>query len=261
MFAHGWPDLIRAGGRPAVAVVGATVVALLCAPVSAEGPHKRRTPALTSTQRTEYRIVQDKAEKGRETIEKKVFDNNTVVFTIDAVMVYGPGLSMTQHIELTVEEESFFPRALHVLKTVTQPDSTSFEHRIDVEMVSNVAVVGSKINDKGTTRRVVVPTGVAVADVGVLGYLYQTLFWYDRELQGGQRFQWLDPISVTVSGGELALEKEESMAVLGKKTRVNKFTLEREKLGPATVWVDGQGTIVRGEQNFMVYELVSKKSS
>jgi hypothetical protein len=226
----------------------------------AEGPHKRRDATVTSTQRTEFRILQDKAEKGRETVEKKVFSNNTVLFTMDTSMMYGPGLTMSQHIELLVEEESFFPRSLHVVKNIMQPDSTSFEHRIDVEMYSNVAVVSSVINNQAGSRRVVVPTGIAVSDVGVLGYLYQTLFWYDREMGGGQRFEWLDAISSTVNGGELKLEKEETIAVMGKKTKVSVFNVEREKYGAAKVWVDSKGTIVRGEQNFLIYELVKKSS-
>jgi hypothetical protein len=242
----------------------AAAAVLAAAPVipslGAEGPHKRREATVTSTQRTEFRILQEKSEKGRETVEKKVFSNNTILFTIDASMAYGPGLTMSQHIELLVEEESFFPRSLHIVKNVMQPDSTSFEHKIDVEMYSNVAVVSSLINKQAGSRRVVVPTGIAVSDVGVLGYLYQLLFWYDRETGGGQRFEWLDPLSSTVNGGELKFEKEETIPVMGKKTKVSVFSVEREKHGAAKLWVDSKGTIVRGEQNYFIYELVKKSS-
>ena len=54
---------------------------------------------------------------------------------------------------------------------------------------------------------------------------------------------------MTVSGGGIKLEKEETIPVLGKKSKVGVFQVDREKLGPATLWVDKQGTIVRGEQN------------
>jgi hypothetical protein len=198
-----------APGRRAIAVAAALLLAAI-APAWGDGPHKRSTASLTSTERTEYRILQDKQEKGRETIEKKVFDNNTIVFVIDASMIYGQGFTMSQHIELTVEEESYFPRSMRLVKKVMQPDSTSFEHLVEVDMFSNVAVVTSKLNNQAGSRRAVVPTGVAITDVGVLGYLCQTLFWYDRESGGGQRFQWLDPVSVTVNGGELTLAKQES---------------------------------------------------
>ena len=242
------------------AAMGAAFLVLLL-PVVAMTPHQKKAAALTKTTRTEYRIMQDKNEMGREAVEKKVFDNNTVVFLIDASMTYGQGVAMKQHAELTVEEESYFPRVLHILKTVSQLDGQSFEHKIDVEMFANVAVESSTLRDQSNSRRVVVPTGVAIADLGVLGYWYQILFWYDRDTGGGQRFQWLDPIGGSVSNGEIKLDGETTITVLGKKTKVSVFKLERERLGPATLWVDKQGTIVRGEQNLFIYELASKKES
>jgi len=59
----------------------------------------------------------------------------------------------------------------------------------------------------------------------------------------------------------LKLDKEETIRVMGKKSKVSVFQVEREKLGPAKLWVDKQGTIVRGEQNMFTYELVSRKNS
>jgi hypothetical protein len=225
------------------------------------GPHQKKPVKLTSTLVTEYRIVQDKKPMGKERIEKKVFDNNTVVFTIDGELAYGPGVMMKQHCELTVEEESYFPRTLHITKSVSQPDGQTFDHKIDVEMFSNVAVVTSMLRDQAGSRRAVVPTGVAIQDLGVLGYLYQTLFWYDKDTGGDQRFQYLDPIGVEVHSGDIKMEPETTISVLKKKTKVSVFQVERERIGAATVWVDSKGVIVRGEQNLFVYELVSKKTS
>jgi len=251
----------RAGNHGALFVAVATAL-FIAALAPAWGGPRQKTPAkVTSTLRTEYRIVQGKDQIGKETVEKKVFGNNTVVYTIDATMAYGPGVTMKQHIELTVEEESFFPRSLHIMKTVIQPDSQFFEHSVDVEMYSNVAVVASKIREQDGLRKIVVPTGTAISDLGVISYLYQMLFWYDRGVGGAQRFQWLDPLGVTVNGGEIKLDSEATIPVMGKKSKVSVFKLEREKVGPATLWVDKQGVIVRGEQNMFVYELVSRKSS
>jgi hypothetical protein len=50
-----------------------------------------------------------------------------------------------------------------------------------------------------------------------------------------------------------------TIPVLKKNTKVSVYRLEREKVGPATLWVDKDGTIVRGEQNLFTFELVSKK--
>jgi hypothetical protein len=250
----------RIGSIARLAAIGAAWV-LLALPVVAMTPHQKKPVALTKTSRTAYRIVQDKKELGKEAVEKKVFDNNTIVFNIDASMAYGQGVTMKQHVELTVEEESFFPRELHIHKTVSQLDGQTFEHQIDVEMFANVAVTSNTLRDQTNKRRLVVPTGIAIADLGVVGYWYQVLFWNDRASGGGQRFQWLDPILVSVNSGELKLDGETTLTVLGKKTKVSVFKLERERLGPATLWVDKQGTIVRGEQNLFTYELVSKKDS
>jgi hypothetical protein len=196
---------------------------------------------------------------GSEKVEKKVFDNNTILFTIDALMTYGPGLTMKQHCELTVEEESYFPRSLHITKTIAQPDGKTFDHHIDVEMFSNVAVVNSMLNQKAASQSLVVPTGIAIEDLGVLGYMYQTLFWYDKESGGDQHFQWLDPIAVEIHSGEIKMDAGATIPVLKKNTKVSVYRLEREKVGPATLWVDKDGTIVRGEQNLFTFELVSKK--
>ena len=95
MFARA---LYSRGGtwRPLVVILGAAILLSLLAPAWGVGPHQRRVPKLTSTQRTEYRIVQEKQEKGRETIEKQVFDNNTVVFGRLTRCAH-PMLSKTKH--------------------------------------------------------------------------------------------------------------------------------------------------------------------
>jgi len=252
---------VRGFHRGMGVVIALGVTAALAAVSYAMSPHQKKAVALTSTVRTEYRVIQDKKQMGTEKVEKKVFDNNTVVFTVDAELAYGPGVVMKQHCELTVEEESYFPRTLHILKTIAQPDGQAFQHTIDVEMFSNVAVVTSMLRDQAGSRCLVVPTGVAIEDLGVLAYMYQTLFWYDKDSGGDQHFQWLDPIAVEVHSGEINLDPETTISVLKKKTKVSVYRIDREKLGPATLWVDKDGTIVRGEQNLFTYELVSKKTS
>ena len=239
--------------------VSAAIAAVPAA--QAMGPHQKKAVKLTSTLVAEYKIIQDKKPMGKERIEKKVFDNNTVVFNIDSELSYGPGVIMKQHCELTVEEESYFPRTLHIVKTVTQPDGQAFDHKIDVEMFSNVAVVTSALRDQAGSQRAVVPTGVSIQDLGVLGYLYETLFWYDKETGGEQRFQYLDPIGVEVHSGDIKMDPETTIPVLKKKTKVSVFQIEREKMGATTLWVDAKGVIVRGEMNLFVYELISKKTS
>ena len=241
-------------------IVGVACVVLLLAagPAAAVPPGKHRTVGkLATTASASYRIVQNGREMGIESYEEQMFDNNTIVFKIESALTYGQGVGLSQKTELTLEDESHFPRTLHVIKTITQP-SGSFEHRIDVEMFANVAVVSSSLNNVKDSRQVVVPTGLALEELGVLSSMYQTLFWYDRTLGGRQRFQWLDPVSAKIGAGEIYLSGQETIDVLGKKTIASVFKLERENFGPATLWVDAQGMIVRGEQNLSIFELVDR---
>jgi hypothetical protein len=128
-------------------------------------------------------------------------------------------------------------------------------------MFSNVAVMTSTLHGQAGSKRLVVPTGVPVEDLGVIAYLYQALFWYDKETGGEQRFQYLDPIGGEVHSGDIKMDPDTTIPVLKKKTKVSVFQIERERFGPATLWVDPKGVIVRGEQNLFIYELVSRKSS
>jgi hypothetical protein len=236
----------------------AVALLLVAGPAVSAGKH-RAVGKLASTVKASYRIMQNGKKIGAESYEEQKFDNNTIVFKIENELAYGQGVGLSQKTELTIEDESNFPRTLHVVKTIAQPGG-SFEHRIDVEMFSNVAVIATALGAAKETRRVVVPTGIALAELGTITYLYQTLFWYDRGVGGRQRFQWLDPASAKVNEGEIFLSGEETIDVLGKKTKVSVFKLEREKFGPATLWVDAKGMIVRGEQNLSVFELVDRKN-
>ena len=245
---------------PARAVWAACLVLLLAGPATAVPPGKHRSVGkLASTVNASYRIMQSGQKVGAESYEEQKFDNNTTVFKIENELTYGQGVALSQKTELTIEDESTFPRTLHVVKTIAQPGG-GFEHRIDVEMFSNVAVVTTTLRDVKETQRVVVPTGIALEELGTLTYLYQTLYWYDREVGGRQRFQWLDPGFAKVSEGEIYLTGEDTIDVLGKKTKVSVFKLERATYGPATLWVDAQGMIVRGEQNLSIFELVDRKN-
>jgi len=237
------------------------VTALVADSVFAVPPGREKSVGqLTKTSRASYRIVQGDKEIGSESYQQRVYDNNTVVFAAEDSLGFSPGMGMSSKAELTLDEESHFPRTLHVEKRIAQA-GTSFEHRIDVEMFANVAVVSSELRGVRESRRVVVPTGVAIQDMGTVFYWYQVLFWYDRSAGGRQRFQWLDPSSVKVESGEIYVAGEESLTVLGKKAKVAVFKVERERTGPATLYVDEQGTIVRCEQNMWVYDLVEKSQS
>jgi hypothetical protein len=153
-----------------------------------------------------------------------------------------------------LEEESYFPRSYRAEKTITQPDD-EFQHNVSVDMVANVAVLGSEIRGQKNTRRAVVPAGIAIQEVGTVYQWHQVLFWVDPAGQGRQKFQWLDPGSGAVESGEIYVAEPATIVVLGKKTAVTVYKAERERLGPATIYVDAKKRIVKVEQNMMTYRL------
>ena len=250
MFERGW--------RNEVAVwvaIGCAAGALAATPM-----HEKKAVKLLATSRSTFRIVQGDREVGKESFERRTYNDNTIVIQGNVALEPGPGLRVDEKIELTLEEESYFPRSFQSTKTVTH-GSEQFDHKLSVEMFANVAVIGSEIRGAADTRRVVVPAGLAVQGVGALLYWYQTLFWYDRELGGRQRFQWLDPMTGTVGSGEIRLVGEETLKVMGKKTTVAVFAAERETLGEATLYVNARGLIVKCEQNLSTFELVEQSDS
>jgi hypothetical protein len=250
MFEPGWRK--RAAVWVAVGCAAATV--------AATPMHEPKAVKLLSTSRSAFRIVQGDHEVGKESFERRTYSNNTIVIQGSVALEPGPNLSVNEKIDLTLEEESYFPRSLQSTKTMTH-GSESFDHKVSVEMFANVAVIESELRGAAGTRRVVVPTGLAVQGVGPLLYWYQTLFWYDRELGGRQRFQWLDPTTGTVDSGEIRLDREETLKVLGKKTKVSVFVAERPTLGEATLYVNAKGLIVKCEQNMSTFELVQQSDS
>jgi hypothetical protein len=245
MFEAGW----RSG------VTAAAAIALATGALADTPMHQKKAVKLLSSSHSAYRLVQGEREVGKESFERSTYSDNTIEIRADLTLAPAPDARVEQKVDLKLEEESYFPRSFRSTKTVIH-GSGQFDHTISVDMFANVAVIGSTIRGASQTRRVVVPAGVAVQELGAVFYWYQTLFWYDRELGGRQRFQWLDPVSGTVGSGEIVLAREETLKVLGKNTKVAVFTAEREKLGEATLYVDAKGRIVRCEQNMTTFELV-----
>jgi hypothetical protein len=208
-----------------------------------------------SLARAKYTIVQEGREVGHETVTRRVFDDNRVTFEAENAIAMNPGGSYTTRSNLTLEEESYFPRSYRVEKVIKHP-SGDLAHTVTVDMYANVAVLGSELRGRSDQRRVVVPTGVAIMEVGQLYLWHQLLFWVDPASSGRERIQWLDPSSGAVEAGELYVAGEETLTVLGKKTRVTVFKAERERLGPATLYVDVKKRIVKAEQNLATFSLV-----
>jgi hypothetical protein len=244
MFARNW-------GR-ALAVAGAMAAAAV---LTAASPMQKAKPATVKSEtHMRYRIVQQDREIGGESLVRRVYDNNTVTFDMqNRIGTMGAVMIQTGH--LSLEEETYFPLDYTVDKTVAQPTDT-LRLTFTADMVSNVAVLGSEHAGLKDTRRVVVPTGAAVYESGTMLFWYEVLPTIAGNSTGRHRFDWVDPTTAKVESGEIYVDGKETIPVLGKKTPVTVFKAERERLGPATLWVDSQRRIVRCEQNLTTFELV-----
>lgn len=232
----------------------ATLVALLASVAMAAPPmHATKEARVVSTTRAKYSLLQADQEAGHEWVTRRVFDDNTIRFEAENLVRQGP-VAMSAKSELVVEEESYFPRRYRAEKTISQPDE-DIVHVLTADMFANVAVLGSELRGSKDTRRVVVPAGTAIQEVGQLFTWYQLLFWIDPDLKARQKVQWVDPSSGALAAGEIYIAGEETIVVLGKKTKATVYKAERERLGAATIYVDAKKRIVKLEQNMMVYRL------
>ncbi|HEX5132524.1 MAG TPA: hypothetical protein VFX92_08560 [Candidatus Krumholzibacteria bacterium] len=230
------------------------IVAVLASAAGAETPmHQRKPVRLLSTLHAMYTMSQGDSKVGTETIDRRVYDDNRVELTSTQVTTTG-GVPLTQESKLELDEESYFPRKFRSEKTLVQPTDT-LRYVFTVDMYANVAVIGSESRGRGDSRQLVVPAGTAIVEVGAVYGWYEMMFWVDTTTEQRQRIQWLDPQAVRVEAGEIYKTGEEELAVLGKKIKVAVFKADRERVGEARVFIDGEGRIVRLEQNMTVYQL------
>ena len=230
------------------------VLLLAAWPALAAPPmHATKEASVVSTASAKYTIVQEDQEVGHEWVTRRLFDDNTIRFEAEDVVI-NPAVTMTVKSEMVIEEESYFPRSYRAEKTIAQSTDV-FEHTITVDMFANVAVLGSELRGTKDSRRVVVPAGTAIQEVGMVYPWYQLLFWMDPTSDARQPIQWLDPSSGALDTGEMYAAGETTINVLGKKTKVTVYKAERQRVGSATLYVDAKKRIVKAEQNMLTYRL------
>ena len=244
MSAAGWCSAVLLG-----------LSGLVVSAARAESPMHHKVPVrLLSTVHASYRLVQQGEKIGMESIDRRTYDNNTVTYDMAGTARLA-GALFSKNSNLVLDEESYFPRSFRSDQTILrQEDTTSISFTVD--MFSNVAVVGSEMRGRTDSRRLVVPVGIPIVEVGAVYSWYEILFWVDSTSRERQRIQWLDPQRGVVEDGEIFFSGEQTIDVLGKKTPVTVFKAERERLGAAALYVDAAGRIVRCEQNVTVFELV-----
>jgi len=241
------------GCRSAFVVVA--LLAACAAGARAESPmHQKKPVRLLSTVHGGYRLIQQDSEIGQERFERRTYDDNTVIYDVVSTANMG-GATLSSVVRLVVDEESYFPRSFKSERTIAQATDTT-RIAYTAEVFSNVVVVSSDIRGRTDSRRIVVPAGLPIVELGTVYGWYEILFWVNLSSPDHQRFQWLDPQRNVVESGEIYVAGEQTMDVLGKKTPVVVLKAERERVGPATLFVDAGRRIVRCEQNVTVFELV-----
>jgi len=229
---------------------------VLCAGgVRAETPmHQKKPEQLLSTVHARYRMVQQDQEMGTESFDRRTYSDNTVVFDVTSTARMS-AVTLFGNAQLVLEDESYFPRSFRSERDMVQTTDTT-RITYTAEVFSNVVVLESDMRGRKDTRRVVVPAGVPIVELAAVYSWYQILFWTDLTTRDHQRFQWLDPQRNVVESGEIYVAGKQTIKVLGKETPVTVLKAERERMGPAQLYVDSQRRIVRCEQNVTVFELV-----
>jgi hypothetical protein len=240
------------GSRSAIA---ALLLAACALNARADTPmHQKKPVRLLSTVHATYRLVQQDSEVGTERVERRTYDDNTVTYDVTSVIRMGPA-TISSKAHLVLDDDSYFPRSYRNEQVIEHgADTTSITYT--AEVYSNVVVVGSDMQGRTDARRIVVPAGLPIMDLGNVFGWYQIVFWTDLSTTDRQRIQWLDVQRGRIESGEIYVAGEQTIDILGKKTPVSVLKAERERVGPAQLYVDSQKRIVRCEQNVTLFELV-----
>jgi hypothetical protein len=240
--------------RIALAAAACVLTATLAAaqPMRGDKPPRPPRKALDVT-RWSYSIVQGGEEKGTESGVKTEYSDNTISFDVALDITPAEDTGMKETVDLTLQADSYFPLRLSMVKKIRVSDSNT-ELDTDIEMFANLAVIKTTTPGSSGTRRVVVPTGGAFVETGMVYSYYQLLFWYDRGLGGWQNFDALDVASGKVESTGLFLSGQDTVTVSGTEYPVDVFKLRRQKF-EVTLYVDNQGRMVRVEQNLMTFDL------
>jgi len=228
---------------------------ILCtvAPLHA-GADAQKTPREpTESVNMVYRLTQGEREVGAETVTRTTFSDNTVEFDAVSDMTFADNMRMVTTVLLTLEEESYFPRSLRLSKLMDS-GTTSFEHKTNIDMVSNVAIVTTELNKKHESYKRVLPLGTPFIEIGIVHYVYQLLFWYDDRTGGRQNFQLYDLPSGKLEGAVINRVEKQTIEVMGESVEAWLYELEREKM-KFSFHADADGRILRLEQPTMIFEL------
>lgn len=242
-------------GLAAGVVLAVVFATALTQGARAGGEIKKRTRHLIRESTDTYDIVQADRQVGRETVTRSEFDDNTTRFEARTEMQMSHGAKVETDNDLLLEEDSHFPLKFK-MKRVVRQENMEVEQTMDIDMVSNVAVIRAVTNENEVVSRKILPTGTAIIDMMTAHQYYQPLYWYNRDSGGVQVFNVLDPLLKKEYSATMRFQQEETIEIDGKPVAASRFEYTREKL-TAHLWVDANDRIVKVEQGFMIFTLTT----
>jgi hypothetical protein len=219
---------------------------------------KREETRLLETTVTRYDILHSGERAGYESVTRRVYSNNTLTLDAEVELVLPEGGRWDTETKLVLEEDSYFPRSYEIKKRMGNEERTA-EYQARMEMVANVAVLSTRVNDKTETHNVVVPVGTPVFDTGVLNLVHQLLFWYDRRTGGRQRFTAFDPMTGKTNDLVMLLTGADTVDVMGESTEVEVFQIEQGVV-TGKYFVDADGRLVGADLGFLSYTLSDEET-
>lgn len=234
----------------------AAALAALVLSSSVTSAEKPKAPPRVPLQITKmsYVITHNGEKKGYENIVQTEYSDNTVVFDVDADFGPVPDVSIQQDVDLTLQDESYFPMKYRQERHVRQKDSGT-DVTVEVEMFSNVAVIRTSTPNSSSSRNVVVPTGAAFLETGVVYPYYQLLYWYDKDRGRRQNFDALDIGKSVPSTVGVQFVAHDTVSVNGAEVSADLYVVSRDQYD-VKLYVGADGRIVRVDQNMLLFDLV-----
>jgi hypothetical protein len=232
-----------------------TTAATAARAVPAGNKPQKPPRAAVQVVRAAYDVFQNDEVKGHENIVRTNYSDNTIAFDVEYVLSPAEAITARQNVELLLREDSYFPLRFHEEKNIDQQGS-QMQISIDVEMLSNVAVFTSSTSGKSGSRNIVVPTGAAFVETGVVYIYYPFLFWYDNDRGGRQNFDVLDVTGGRIKAVVMEHLSRQTVTVGGQEYEADLYLVERDRYN-VNLFVDDDGRILRVEQNFMRWDLTS----
>jgi len=238
----------------AVAIAVAGTVALRAA------GRTRAARKVISTENMTYTIVQDTTKVGTERVLKTTYSDNVVDYKGAIATHLSPVVTVEQSTDLQLGDDSYFPIHYRTHKKTTARGHT-VEQTTELEMFANVGVLTEQLAPgKTVTHNVVMPSGTAVLETGVIHHLYEIVHGYNDDSGGRQAFDIIDFPSGKLGQGVLYFAGDDTLSVMGHKEPVREYHFDRSSYSQK-FYVDAQGRIVAADFGYMRYELTAYKST